>query len=510
MKIPPLVHVRAPADPARASVPPASGSRADDVSARTMSSASLRRELQSGGLPRETEVLFPGLGDWTPASEVPELWQAPPPEEIAAAEAEEARASIPISSVGAQNAAKKGFGASAVIGGVFAAIALLAVGATAIYFVYFHYKPVAVQHLPRKCMVAARVDLLDWAFFDPLTKKLAPAIDQAITPPPPPGPQPPAGPNLKERLKTTAGIDIDRGEIREVAACVFEDKDLPAGVKDPLIGYRAIIAIGGRLKVGAIPKIFEAAQIELHPLGARLDGAGESAMIRIPASSASGGIAFVIGQAEDGTIIVAPSDKALTAARDATPEEEARANTNLRQKGAFELSISSFVFRTVATYVSSAKWEPILKPMREVDSGWFAITTGKSPKIDVSFEQKNDEVAKGVEKAVREILAGVRKELDTMPKDWAGEHAAVGTARVARDDTRIDVHFDFQYPDVDRGAGELSDQLKDPASPFRTVTLPKVGIVLPGTTPAAPAPSASTSASGASTVSPSHGGEFDE
>jgi hypothetical protein len=501
MKIPPLVHVRAPGETARASVPPAS-SRADDVSARTMSSSALRRELQSGGLPRETEVLFPGLGDWTPASEVPELWQAAPPEEVAAAEAEDARASIPVSSVGNRGAARKGFGASAVIGGVFAALALLAVGATAIYFVYFHYKPVAVQHLPRKCIVAARVDLLDWAFFDPLTKKLAPAIDQAITPPPPPGPQPPAGPNLKERLKTTAGIDIDRGEIREVAACVFEDKDLPAGVKDPLVGYRAVVAIGGRIKVGAIPKIFEAAQVELHPLGARLDGAGESAVIRIPASSSSGGIAFVVGQAEDGTILVAPSDKALTAARDSTPEEEARANTNLRQKGAFELSASGLIFKLVATYGAGPKWEPILKPLREVDSGWIGITTGKSPKIELSFEQKNDEAAKGVEKAMREVLAGVQKELDSMPKDWAGEHAAVGTARVARDDTRVDVLFDFRYPDVDRGAGELSDQLKDPASPFRTVTLPKVGIVLPGTTPAAPA--ASTSASGAASTAPSH------
>jgi hypothetical protein len=504
MKIPPLVHVRAPgsAREGRASVPPTSGAREADVSARTMSSSALRRELQSGALPRDTEVLFPGLGDWTPASEVEALWQAPPPEETAA-EADDARASIPVSSVGAQGPGRRGFGASAVIGGVFAAIALLAVGATAIYFVYFHNKPVAIQHLPRHCTVAARVDLLDWAFFDPLTKKLAPAIDQAITPPPPPGPQPPAGPNLKERLKSTAGIDIDRGEIREVAACVFEDKDLPSGVKDPLVGWRAVIAIGGRLKIGAIPKIFEAAQIELHPLGARLDGAGESAIIRIPASSSSGGVAFVIGQAEDGTIIVAPSDKALTAARDGTPDEEARANTNLRQKGAFELSATGFIFKLAATYGgASPKWEAILKPLREVDSGWVGITTGKSPKIDLSFEQQNDEKAKGVEKAMREVLAGIQKELETMPKDWAGEHAAVGTARVARDDTRVDVHFDFQYADVDRGAGELSDQLKDPASPFRTVTLPKVGIVLPGTTPAKPAPSAS--ASGSSTISPTH------
>lgn len=510
--LPALVHVRPPGAGLRGSLPPSgppSSGKADagvlDVSARTMAVDELRRELQAGNLPRDTEVLFPGLGDWTPASEVAELWTATPVV-VAAADADEPlRPSIPVSS-SSTAPRKRSFGAAAVIGSVFAAIALLGVGAAAIYFVYFHYKPVAIRHLPglgsptskeNKCVVTARVDLLDWAFFDPLSKKLAPAIDQATHPPPPPGPQPPPPPSLKDRLKATAGVDIDRGDVREIAACAFQDKSIPAGTKDPLLGYRAVIAIGGRFKGGLVPKLFDAMQIELKDVGARLDGNGDSALIRVLPSPATGGVAAVLGQAEDGTILIAPNDVVLANMREAKPEEEAHASTGLKQQGAFELAADAFVFRSVFGYTTppTPAWEPIFKSLSAVDQGWFAIETGKSPRISVSLDQKSDSSAKDTETALRKVLELAKRELETVPKDWAGEHAAIGTARVLRDDTRVDVKLEFPYRDVDRGADDVSAQLKDPASPLRTLTLPKVGIVLPGTVvPAAPAPSASASA----------------
>jgi len=472
--IPALIHIRAPGSGARQSVPPSSG--LDDVSARTMPLDALRRELQSGNLPRDTEVLFPGLGDWTAASEVPELWVAPAP--IGATASEEplehdpTAPSIPVSSTSAAPR-RRGFGAMAIFAAVIGALALLGIGAAAIYFVYFHYKPVAVQHLPRRCVVAARVDLLKVAFFDPLAKKLIPAIDQATKPPPPPVPVP-AGPSLKERLKAQANIDVDRGDVREIAACAFTDTTV--STPDPLAGYRAVIAVGGRFRTGAIPGLFEALRPELAPMSPRLEGNGDSAVIRLSLPLGKSTINVLIGQAEDGTLLIAPGDASLAAAREQRTEEDAHESTGLLQKGSIELAAEHSLFGIVFGLALSppAGYEPIFKSLAAVNNGHVAITLSKSPKIEVTVDHKSEGPAKDSENALRRLVELGNRELSSMPKDWAGEHAALGSARVIREDSKVDVKLDFRYPDVDRGANEFSEQIKDPASPFRSKSWPVI------------------------------------
>lgn len=493
--IPQLVHVR----PAGAGSP-ASGPGLEDVSARTMPLDALRRELQSGSLPRDTEVLFTGLGDWTAASEIPELWIAPSPSEAPAiAEEHDPTApSIPVSST-SQAPRRRSFGALAIVGTVGAALGLLGIGAGAIYWRYFHYEPVAARHLPRRCLVAARGNVWEIGRFDPLVKKLIPAIEDATKAPPPPGPPSPAGPSLEERLKAQAGVDLSRGDLHEVAACVFQDSTLPAGVKDPLLGYRAVVAIGGKLKPGVIPGLFEALRPELAPLAPRLDGAGESAVIRILPSKASGGVAFVIGQAEDGTVLVTPSDAALATAREQRSEDEARETTGIKQQGSLEVTLDhqlfAAVFKLEVFGAPPTGWEAIFKSLGDVSQGHVALTMTKTPKLEVSIDQKTESSAKDAEAAMRKLLELLNGGLATVPKDWAGEHAALGGARVRRDDTRVDVLLDLRYPDLDRGAGELGEQIKDPASPFRTKTWPvlawKIGVGPKPASSAAPSGSAS-------------------
>lgn len=490
--IPPLIHVRAPGRPS-------SAPGADDVSARTMARDALRRDLQSGALPRETEVLFTGLGDWTAASEVAELWVAPGPEQVVAHEADPdpSAPSIPVSSTSSAPR-RRGFGAMAIFGAVIGAIALLGLGAAAIYFVYFHYRPVAVQHLPRRCVVAARVDLVDIAFFDPIAKQLAPAIEEATKPPPPPGPQPPAGPSLKERLRVQANVNIDR-DVREIATCVFQDNTLPTGVKDDLAGYRAVFAIGGRFRQGSIPGLLEALRPELGPLSPRLDGAGETAVIRLSIPSKAGSITLLIGQAEDGTILIAPNDAALAAAREQRTEDEAHATTGLKQQGSVELAIDHFLFGVIFGMTTAPTgYEKIFASLATVKDAHVAITLTKSPKMEVSLEQKTEGTAKDTETALRRLVEMANHELSGIPKDWAGEHAALGGTRVNREDTRVDVKVDFRYPDLDRGAHEFSEQIKDPASLFRTKSWPviawRIGV---GPKPPSPASSGSTSGSAA-------------
>lgn len=491
--IPPLVHVRA------ASNSPG----AEEFSARTMPLDALRRELQSGGLPKDTEVLFSGIVDWTAATEIPELWIAPPAvSEAPVEEPDPSAPSVPISSAStASSPRRRSVGALAIVGTVGAALGLLGIGAGAIYWRYFHYEPVATRHLPRSCIVAARGNVWDIGQFAPLTKKIVPAFDELLHPPS--APKGPGGPSLEERLKTQAGIDTSRGDLHEVAACVFEDKTLPKG-KDAWLGYRVVLAIGGKFKPGIIPGLFEALRPELAPLAPRLDGAGESAVIRILPSKASGGVGFVIGQADDGTVLVTPSDPALSAAREQRTEDEAREATGLRQKGSLEIAFDHLVFGTVfkleALGGPPAGYEPVFKALGDVSQASVAITLTKTPKVEVVLDQKTEAAAKDSELAIRKLLELTNGELGKSPKDWAGEHAALGGARVRRDDTRVDLHLDFRYPDLDRGAGELSEQVKDPASAFRKKTWPTIAWTI-GVGPK-PAPPPAASASGSAPVPP--------
>jgi hypothetical protein len=490
-KSPIVVHVR-PAPRASAEGPVSGGSTgpaSEDLSARSLPLDALKRELQSGALPRDTEVLYPGLGDWTSAAELPELW-TPIGEEPAATAAfhEPTRPSIPVASA-SQLPRRRSLGAMAVVGAIAAAIALLGGGALAIYFAYLHYTPVAIQHLPRRCVAAARVDLVGdlrevgLARFDPLAKVLIPAIEEATRAPAPvPPPTVPAPPDLKERLKGQAGIDLDRGAVRELAICVFQDASLPAGVKDPLAGYRAVVAVGGRVKQGAIPGLFEALAPELSPLGARLDGTGEAAVIRIPPTAATFGVAAVVGQAEDGTILLAPSDGILATAREQRPEEEARATSGLKQEGALEIAADHFVFGAIFRYEAlgtpPAALESIFKPLGDVQTGRLGIRVGGAPRVELDLDQKTEAQGRETETALRQLIELADKELSAVPKDWAGEHAAVAGARIARDGTRVDLRLDFREADVARGAEAFAAEIKDPASPFRTKTWPTLAWAL--------------------------------
>lgn len=492
--LPALVHVRQ-----ASGVPSTPG--VEDPSARTMPVDTLRRELQSGGLPKDTEVLFSGLPDWTSASDVPELWIAP--SEAPAQPVEDPAApSIPVSSTSsASSPRRRSFGALAIVGTAGAAIALLAAGAGAIWWRYFHYDPVASRHLPRKCLVAARGNVWDIGQFEPLTKKLVPAIEDALSGKPSVPSAKPAGPSLEERLKSQAGIDLSRGDVHEAAACLFVDSSLPSDKSDPLFGYRVVVAIGGKFKPGVIPGLFEALRPELAPLSPRLDGAGESAVIRILPSTATKGVGAVIGQAEDGTVLVAPSDAALASAREARSEDEARETTGIRQQGSLEIMVDHVPFATVFKLEvlggPPAGFEGIFKALGDVSQGHLAVTMTKTPKVELSLEQKSETAAKESEVAMRKLLELGNGALATSPKDWAGEHTALGGARVRRDDTRVDVIFDFRYPDLDRGAGEFGEQIKDPASIFRKTTWPllawKAGLAPKPASSATP----STSASGA-------------
>jgi hypothetical protein len=481
----------------------------EDMSGRAVPFDVVRRDLQAGVLSRDTEVFYPGVDDWTPAHEVAELWIAPP-----AASADDASASedAPASTLGdgapRSNAPprKKPFGGAAILGMLLGVFALLGAGAYAIYFVYFRYVPVAVQHLPSKCMVAARVDLIDWAFFKPLTKQVVPAIEDALRPKPPIVAVGPPGPTLKERMRAHAGINLDR-DVREIAVCVYQDSSIKGGTEapDPLGGFRAVVAVGGRLHPGSIPGIFEAIRSEGWAATLKLEGAGEAAVIRVPGTA--GG---VIGQAEDGTIVFAPNDATLAKVREARAAEDALASSGLLQQGSFELAGDHVAFALAAAALSPSRLldQDAIDALGHVQTGRIGIDVTRDPKVQLTLEAKRDVDAKAAESQARRLLGVVHKELAATSKDHAGEQAALASALVKRDELRVDVQLLFRFVDVDRGASELSSLIRDDASPLRTSIDVATGRKAPApATSGSVAPSASAPASSAAPSTTTRGRE---
>ncbi len=506
-RAPRLIHIRAPRKPmsvrpgATTSGPASTPLSSEDASGRAVPFDVVRRDLQAGALARETEVFYPGVEDWTPAADVAELWVAPPPPEADEPAEVDAPASVEAAASQRSPTRRRSFGAVTVLGAVFGLVALLGAGLYAIYFVYFRYVPVAVQHLPNKCVVAARVDLVDWAFFGPLSKKVEPAIEDALQPKPSPAPPPgPPGPTLKERLRARAGLNAD-GDLREVAICVFQDGNVKGGVDapDPLGGFRMVVALGGRIRPGSIPGIYEAIRSEGWGATLKLEGAGEAATIRVP-----GAVGGVIGQADDGTLLFAPDDATLAKIREARAEEEALLSTGLLQQGSLEIAARhvAFAFGSAAMSPTRLVDQATIDAIGAVQEGRFAIDVGGDPKVLLSLDEKREADARALEGRARHLIGAVQKELAASSRDYAGEQAALASALVRRDELRLDVRLLFRFADVDRGAGELAAMLRDEASPVRLSLDVAVGRRPPPT----PAPSASGSASAAPSALPAPSG----
>lgn len=501
---PRLIHIRAarkrPSLPPSASGPASAPSpmSSEDTSGRAVPFDVVRRDLQSNVLARDTEVFYPGLDDWTPASEVPELWLAPTTPAASdddGAASDDAPASVDGAPRSARAPKKRAFGGFAILGALLGVLGLLGAGLYAIYFVYFRYVPVAVQHLPNKCMVSVRVDLVDWAFFKPLAKQVVPAVEDALRPKPTAPPPGPPGPSLKDRLRANAGLNVDR-DLREVAMCLYQDTTVKAGVEspDPLFGFRFVVALGGRIKPGSIPGIFEAIRSEGWAAPLKLEGSGEAALIRVP-----GKIGGVIGQAEDGTLIFAPNDATLAKAREPRTQDEALASSGLLQQGSLEIAGDRVAFALASTALSPSRLldQDTIDALGHVQTGRFAIDLGGDPKVKLTLEAKREGDARAAESNARRLLGVVHKELAAGSRDHAGEQAALSGGLVKREELRVDVQLVFRYPDVERGAGELAAMLRDEASPLR------FSLDVAAGRKARPAPAPSTSASGSASAAPS-------
>lgn len=143
------------------------------------------------------------------------------------------------------------------------------------YWLLVRYEPKAARHIPSNAVLAARVDIEQVVLYEPIRKHLFPVLDGGD-----------GGGRLK-RFKALSGVNLGM-DLREIVVAVLPDSDVT-------------IAIGG---------LFPAAGLV-------------SALYQVTQDSSSGkctleGLALRCGgvwfqQADDGTLVVATSERALEA-----------------------------------------------------------------------------------------------------------------------------------------------------------------------------------------------------
>ncbi|MDW8251079.1 MAG: hypothetical protein RMJ98_17435, partial [Myxococcales bacterium] len=222
------------------------------------------------------------------------------------------------------------------LGGLLA-IALL------VYFTVFHYTPVAARHIPPGTTVAIRVDLLEVATFGPVRRHLIPLANEVT-----PGSASPGKKTRTERVGEAVGFNPHR-DLREVIVCF-------AGAPD-----RVVLLVGGNIPKGKLV------------LGLKEVADQEKSTAWVLAGDVLKASGVVVGQAEDGTAIIA-SDEALL--RAALPEGKEQAKLGLGSDRAVNFAIAGEVWQQLA----GSSYGSMLESLRNLGllggvSGWMTLGT---------------------------------------------------------------------------------------------------------------------------------------
>jgi hypothetical protein len=315
------------------------------------------------------------------------------------------------------------------VGGVFfALIALGLAGAAFVYVTMIRYERVAALHLPPAATSAVRVDLEKVVLYEQFRKHLLPLIDDLRRDS---GDQRP--PRLKRiQAKTKIELALD---IREIAAA--------RGA-----GGKWAIVVGGKFpKHGVIEGLAEVLREE--GIEARLEANPRRLIVPSGVS---------IGQAEDGSIIVASSQDWLEGA---LPVQETHARLGLSREAAASFSTLAEPLAELGRH-PAALAIPALREATRIRRVTAELAPGEPLQGTARVE-----LEPGVEPAaavarVQSLLSGLERLLRLAGSDLAGEAAILGSAEVSpAGSDAVWVQFEWQHEQLDRGTRSLADQIRD-------------------------------------------------
>jgi hypothetical protein len=310
----------------------------------------------------------------------------------------------------------------------------LLVTAVLVYFTVFHYTPVAARHIPPGTTVAIRVDLVEVATFGPVRRHLIPLADEVT-----PGSVVPSGKKTRtERVGEAVGFSPNR-DLREVIVCFVGAPE------------RVVLLVGGNIPRGKL----------VPGLKAVADQEKSTAWLLAGDLLKASGV--VVGQAEDGTAVVA-SDEALL--RAALPEGQEDARLGLGSDRSVNFAIAGDVWQQL----SGSSYGSVLESLRNLRSlgavsGW--VTLGATPRIESRVRVAPGANPEDGKAALYRIftdlrrLSELRRKLDGSSVDFAGEEQALAQTGVeTREGGVLRATTPWPYDGLDRGARELAQKLR--------------------------------------------------
>jgi hypothetical protein len=331
----------------------------------------------------------------------------------------------------------------------------------AVYFGVFHYSPVALHHVPPGTTVAVRVDLVDAATFGPVRRNLIPLADeQAAGTPAAVGAR-----KRSDRIADAVGFTPSR-DIREVVVCFLGSED------------HLVVIIGGNIPKGhLVPGLMKVVTAE-----------NSTAWVQAGDTMKAKNGSMVIGQADDGSALVASDDATLQAAL-ASGDEYRR--LGLSEDHSVSYAIAGDVWRRLATSTFGNLLES-LQNLKSLDAASGYLTLSNAPRaetlVTLTAGANPEEAKASLFRIFTDLrrLSELRRKL-TGGNDFAGEEQALAQSVIeTRPPNQLRVVTPWPYDGLDRGAQSLAQKirtLRDGLSRPAIPALPTAGpgnLVLPG------------------------------
>jgi hypothetical protein len=303
---------------------------------------------------------------------------------------------------------------------VFFLLVLSVASALAFWFFFLRYRPTARAHVPAGTNAAIRLEAADVLLFGPVRNHLLPlALDDG---PSVDTPTPSKGTSRAAKIHDRTGVHLP-ADVREIIVASMDGKSW--------VGL-----LGGRIEPGRF--VAGLAEVAKEEGWAGFSKEGDVLV----------GPSIVIGQADDGTIIVGTDRSIVNAALPATDEGK---KIGLPEQGAVTFALGKRAFEALAASPllgSAAAW-------KSVERGTGSLTLGPSPELVLRLEPAKAEDAQALEEGTRAMITGLGLALLFSP-DVAGEKEALRAASIARENSLVVVRAPFPYEGLDRAAAKLA------------------------------------------------------
>ncbi|MDC0741894.1 hypothetical protein [Polyangium mundeleinium] len=360
-------------------------------------------------------VLAPEAPALAPPEPPPELPPESPPEPLPEPRAEAPR--------------PKPRGSRMVLVAVAAIFVLASVAGLLFWNFVLRYRPTARAHVPGGTNIAIRLEAADIVLFGPVREHLLKlALDEGS------GPEAsaPSRPSRATRIHDHTGVRLP-ADVREVVIASMDGKSWVA-------------LLGGRIERGRFVQGLAEVAREEGWAGFRREG------------ELFVGPSIVIGQADDGTILVGTDRSIVEAALPATEEGE---KLGLPEKGAVTFAIARQAFEVLS---GANMITPRAAVLGTVERATGTLALGGSPELVVRLEPTKAADAPKLEEGARALLADLGLAFLLLP-DVAGEKEALRAATVKRDGNVVVLRALWPYEGLDRATAELAGKLRGAENP---------------------------------------------